>query len=441
MGFTLRFEARKDTINKDGKVPVSIIVSVSGKRKRIKTDIRTYYFNWDQGLQRAVFVNRKKIKELNPEFDPNNLPSSMDIEDINQELVLVESRFRDLAKKFELDNIAYGVQSLCEAFLLEQKPKTIKEESSKYVLDYIEKYIRENEAKRARGSMSVYKSLKGKLEAYLKKSRISISFEKIDLAFFRSFENYLIKEGEINNITIAKQLSTLKTFLNYASMDGIKVNDSWRAFKITRQTLEVIALTEKEFLTLYNLDLSNNKKLDKVRDVFCFGCATGYRYSDLNQLRRGHIYGMEIRLTVQKTQKPLMVPLNKYAYEILEKYKEMEMPLPVISNQKMNDYLKDLGKLAEINEPIEIVRYRGANKVVNIYPKYDLLTVHVARKTFATLSLEKGIPVETVMSVTGHSSYSSFQRYVKVTEERKRKEMARAWGAPELKKVVGGADQ
>lgn len=440
MGFTLRFEARRDTINKDGIVPVSVILSVSGKRKRIKTDVRVYHFNWDHGSQRAVFVNRKEIKKLDPEFDPNRLPSSMDIEDINQELVLIESKFRDLSRKFEIDGIPYGVQSLGEAFIKDQSPKTIKEESSKYVLDYIQKYIDENEAKRAPGSMKVYGSLKNKLEKYLKKTRTSISFEKIDLAFFRSFENHLIKEGEINNITIAKQLSTLKTFLNYASQDGIKVNDSWRSFKITRQSLEVIALTDKEFRTLLDLDLSKNKKMDRVRDVFCFSCATGLRYSDLKQLRRDHINGMEIRITVQKTQKPLMIPLNKYAYDILEKYKEMEKPLPVISNQKMNDYLKDLGKEAEFFDPIEIVRYRGAKKVVNVYPKYDLLSVHVGRKTFATLSLEKGIPAETVMEITGHKSYNSFQRYVKVTEERKRTEMARAWGAPELKKVVGGAE-
>lgn len=440
MAHTTRFELRRDTVNNDGKSPVSVILSVSGKRKRIKTDIRVYHFNWDHGSQRAVFVNRKEIKKLDPEFDLNGLPSLEDIKYINQKLNSIESRIDRVAKKFELDGIPYGVQSLGEAFIKDQSPKTIKEESSKYVFDYIDRYIQENEAKRAKGSLVVYKSLKKHLQAFLKKTRTNISFEKIDLAFFRSFENHLIKEGEINNITIAKQLSTLKTFLNYASEDGIKVNDSWRSFKIKRQPLEVIALTDKEFRTLLDLDLSKNKKMDRVRDVFCFSCATGLRYSDLKQLRRDHINGMEISITVQKTQKPLMIPLNKYAYQILEKYKEMEKPLPVISNQKMNDYLKDLGKEAEFFDPIEIIRYRGAKKVVNVYPKYDLLSVHVGRKTFATLSLEKGISIETVMKITGHESYSSFQRYVKVADERKRNEMARAWGAPELKKVVGGAE-
>ncbi|MDX5478334.1 MAG: site-specific integrase [Cyclobacteriaceae bacterium] len=441
MAHTTRFELRRDTVNNDGKSPISLILSVSGKRKRIKTDVRVYHFNWDHGSQRAVFVNRKEIKQLDPEFDLNGLPSLDDIKYINQKLNSIESRIDRAAKKFELDGIPYGVQSLGEAFMKDQLPQTIKEESSKYVLEFIQKCINENKSKRAIGTLDVYSTLKKKLENYLKKTRTQISFEKINSEFFESFENHLIEEGKINNITIAKQLSTLKAFLNYASKKGIKVNDNWRLFKINRQKeLEVIALTDREFKTLLELDLSKNKKLERVRDVFCFSCATGLRYSDMKQLRRNHVNGMEIKITVQKTKKTLIIPLNNYAYQILEKYKEMDRPLPVISNQKMNDYLKDLGKEAEFFDPIEIVRYRGAKKVVNVYPKYDLLSVHVGRKTFATLSLEKGIPAETVMEITGHKSYSSFQRYVKVTEERKRNEMARAWGAPELKKVVGGGE-
>ena len=108
----------------------------------------------------------------------------------------------------------------------------------------------------------------------------------------------------------------------------------------------------------------------------------------------------------------------------------MATPLPMISNQKFNKYLKELCKLAEINDPIEIIRYKGATKQSTIYPKYEVISAHTGRKTFATLSLEKGIPAETVMKITGHADYKSFQRYVKVTEERKRNEMQRAWGAP-----------
>jgi integrase len=102
----------------------------------------------------------------------------------------------------------------------------------------------------------------------------------------------------------------------------------------------------------------------------------------------------------------------------------------MISNQKFKKYVKELCKLAEIDDPIEIIRYKGATKQSTLYRKHELISAHTGRKTFATLSLEKGIPAETVMKITGHADYKSFQRYIKVTEERKRNEMQRAWGAP-----------
>ena len=200
----------------------------------------------------------------------------------------------------------------------------------------------------------------------------------------------------------------------------------------------------KEFESLINLDLSDNKRLDQVRDVFCFSCTTGLRYSDLNLLRREHIKGDEIRFTVKKTKELLTIPLNAYSLAILDKYKDKNKPLPVISNQKLNLYLKGwdekdengkikkhnegLCEIAGINESIEIVRYKGTKREAIVYPKYELIGVHTGRKTFATLSLEKGMSAEEVMSITGHKDYKSFKRYVKITENRKKVVMVKAWG-------------
>jgi integrase len=286
----------------------------------------------------------------------------------------------------------------------------------------------------------VYKSLKRHLKNFQAKTRNNFRFDKVDYNFMQSFQNFLIGWEEVhettgtvktlNNITIAKQLSTLKTFLGYARRQGIKVNEGYKDFSIKKDKLEVIALTQNELELLFNFNLSSNKRLDQVRDVFCFSCVTGFRFSDLQQLRREHIKEMEIRLTIKKTKEPLIVPLNQYSKAILHKYKELASPLPVISNQKFNKYVKELCKLAGIDDVIEIIRYKGATKQSTMYRKHEIISAHTGRKTFATLSLEKGIPAETVMKITGHADYKSFQRYVKVTEERKRNEMQKAWGAP-----------
>jgi len=128
----------------------------------------------------------------------------------------------------------------------------------------------------------------------------------------------------------------------------------------------------------------------------------------------------------------------------------MAKPLPVISNQKLNQYLKGwqekgkdgilkhnkgLCEIAGINESIEIVRYRGTQREAIVYPKYELIGVHTGRKTFATLSLEKGMSSEEVMAITGHKDYKSFKRYVKITEQRKKVVMIKAWGAPKENKL------
>jgi integrase len=123
-----------------------------------------------------------------------------------------------------------------------------------------------------------------------------------------------------------------------------------------------------------------------VRDVFCFSCLTGLRYSDLKQLKREYIKADEITLTVQKTKEILMIPVTPLAQEILNRYIDQYWPLPIISNQKINDYIKELCKVAGIVESVEIVHYRGNKREAVIFPKYELIVVHTGRKTFVTLS-------------------------------------------------------
>jgi len=208
--------------------------------------------------------------------------------------------------------------------------------------------------------------------------------------------------------------------INYAAF--------YKSLCIKREILDVIALTDEEFQSLVNLDLSGNNRLGQVRDVFCFSCTTGLRYSDLALLKRENIKGDEIKITVKKTKQTLTIPLTNYSQAVLDKYKKVYRPIPVISNQKMNDYLKELCKEAGIDTPIEVVRFQGAKRIADIYPKYELISVHTGRKTFATLSLERGMSAEEVMTITGHKDYKSFKRYVKITEQRKKLVMGKAWG-------------
>ena len=196
---------------------------------------------------------------------------------------------------------------------------TKKEVKSDVVLNFIENWIESHSATRVKGSMTVYKSLKRHLEAMITEKNETVTFENIDHQFLQRFQNFLIERRGLSNVTVSKQISTLKTFLGYARKDGYKVSDRYKDFKIKQEKLEVTALTESDSNLLLNMDLSKNKKLDQVRDSFCFACATGLRYSDLANLKSEHIYDEEIRITVKKTKTLLTIPLTAYSDAILKK--------------------------------------------------------------------------------------------------------------------------
>jgi integrase len=449
---TLRFNLRADKPDKSTKCPLELIYQVSGQRKYfLVKDAKLNPINWDAENQVAVYISPVKAKKLLPVESTKNLDTiillSTEIETVNENISKVKADIKDIEKRFELDKIPYTTSLVINALKEGSTKKTKKEEHRDLLFDFIDKYITDHASSREAGSLTVYKSVKNHLLAYQNETRHKVRFETIDYAFFQRFQNFLIgrtktdAKGEVssllNNTTIAKALSTLKTFLGYARKNGIKVNDSYKDFSIKREKLEVIALTEIEFSALLNMDLSKHKKLDQVRDVFCFSCASGLRISDMQQLRREHIKRDEICLNVKKTKSELTIPLNSITASILDKYKDQYKPLPLISSQKLNIYIKELCKEAKIDEKIEIVRFRGAKRETTIFPKYELIHLHTGRKTFCTLSLEKGMSAEQVMSISGHTDYKSFKRYVDVTEKLKKVVMVKAWGEPsKILKVV-----
>jgi len=447
-GGTLRYVSRAKKANENGKQPIELTYSIGGQRKYYGIGESVFPENWDSGQQAAVFVKDAIIKKKHPETDIRLIPTIDKIRDINRRVEQLKNMIEDIEERFRLSGVVYSSAMVVDELRKLDKPETKREERTNFVFEFIDNYVTENKATREPGSLTVYKSLKRHLQAFEKAKRVKVEFSTIDDRFFRQFQNFLSvprieilkgKEHEINlnNITIAKQLSTLKTFLNYARNQGVFVPTI--NFVIEKPDLEVIALSEKDFTTLYNFDLTGNQRLAQVRDVFCFSCATGLRYSDLKRLRWEHIKTDCIELVVKKTKRkklvPLMIPLNPYSYEILNRYKDRAFPLPMSSNVKLNLYVKELCRMAGINEPVEKIRMYGNRESRIVYPKYELISMHVGRKTFCTLSLEKGMSAEEVMEISGHTDYKSFRRYVDVTNRRKRETMRNAWGGivPESK--------
>jgi len=180
------------------------------------------------------------------------------------------------------------------------------------------------------------------------------------------------------------------------------------------------------------LDLKEHPHLIPTKEAFCFCCFTGLRYSDIAKLTKENIKGNHLLLNTQKTRDRLTIPLNDYAKEIL---KRNNYSLPVTTNQDTNRNLKDIGEYAKIKDPVMIVKYRGAEELRIAEPKYNFITTHTARRTFVTLSLEKGMRAETLMQITGHKSFKTLKKYIKITDKVKSLEMDKVWKQEPIRKA------
>lgn len=182
------------------------------------------------------------------------------------------------------------------------------------------------------------------------------------------------------------------------------------------------------------LQLPESGYLDNARSLFLLSCYTGLRYSDLVSIRLEHLRGSTLRLTTQKTKETVSIPLQARALPIVQRI--LAGGVRSVSNQKLNDYIKELGQQAGITALIEVIQYRGGKRESQTMPKWEKLACHSGRRTFVTLSLERGLRPELVMKITGHRDWKSFKRYVNITETAIEREFAKVYDMPELLKVA-----
>ncbi|HYF02393.1 MAG TPA: site-specific integrase [Patescibacteria group bacterium] len=296
------------------------------------------------------------------------------------------------------------------------------------------------------GTIKSYRTTLNHLKAFEGKTGVKITFDSIDSMFYDKFLHFLFNEHNktangkvvdgkkdekgkvdigLNSNTAGKSIKVLKTFLRYATENGFNEKMNFTKFKVLTEEATSVHITSEEIKKLIALDLSQNNRLDAVRDIFLLSCYIGLRYSDISRLKSENIQNGYISIQVIKTKEPLRIPLVPQARDILKKYEGKS--LHIISNQRMNDYLKELAKLAKIDEPIQIITHKGAQRLEKLIPKYELISTHTGRRTFVTLSLEKGMRPETVMRITGHKDLKSFKKYIKITERVTEQELMRAW--------------
>lgn len=244
-----------------------------------------------------------------------------------------------------------------------------------------------------------------------------LTFEEIDLDFHLSFVEFLTEKGYSPN-TIGARIKDVKMFMNEAYDRGLHLNLDFKKKRFKKPNSETFSvyLSSEELTKIYNLNLASATRLEKVRDLFIIGCFTGLRFSDLSQLTASNV-STDGTITIKtiKTEHTVVIPLHSIVRQILEKY-EYDLP-KVPSNQKFNDYIKDVAKLAGITEAIYLDKKKGDLSYKQTLPKWELVTSHTARRSFATNAFIAGVPTISIMKITGHKTESSFMKYIKISEK------------------------
>jgi len=403
-------ESRK----KDGKaivenVPIRMRVIYYGQRVEFTTGYRIDVAKWDADKQRVKNGCSNKLKQSASE--------------INADLLKYYTNIQEIFKEFEVKDTVPTPQHLKDAF--NERYKQSAPEPPKEAVAFekaFKQFIKECSIQNSWGNATHEKfaAVKNHLDDFDK----NLSFEALTESKLMGYVNYLRTKLDMRNTTIDKQISYLKWFLRWSTKKGYNNNRAFEDFKpkLKSTKKKVIFLTWKELNQLRDCVIPETKKyLERVRDVFLFSCFSGLRHSDIYNLRRSDIKENYIEVTTIKTADSLIIDLNNHSKAILDKYKDVhfenDKALPVISNQKMNDYLKELAELAEINEPVRETYYKGNERIDETTPKYALLGTHAGRRTFICNALSLGIPPQVVMKWTGHNDYKAMKPYIDIADD------------------------
>ncbi|MEO8515414.1 MAG: phage integrase SAM-like domain-containing protein [Flavobacterium sp.] len=277
-----------------------------------------------------------------------------------------------------------------------------------YFTDWVQKFIEESPTRLYKGepvkkrTIQHYTTTKYKLEAYEKHFNTKLRFQDIGLEFYRNFLFYCQNIEKINNNTIGGYVTNFKKWCKIIDIEGLPINPQYRhsEFSTISNVTKDVYLTENEINKIYNHDFSNSERLDNAKDNFIFGLRTGLRISDFLSLEKYNFVGDYIEIITKKTTHPVVIPMHEQIKSILEK-RNGNLPNQ-ISDAKFNEYIKEVCQEVGFNEMIEgakmvvqteeddffpdisVISKNKSRKIFGTYAKYELITSHTCRRSFAS---------------------------------------------------------
>lgn len=386
--YTLTFMARKSQPKKSGEVPVFARITISGQRTEFNINRSVMPDNWNAAKEIAKGKTKRDI-ELNKYLDSIRVR----ISEIHAQLVKDEEVINPNVIKQHFLGKAEGPKMLVEVF--------------NYVNDqHKERYDRGDICD---GTYLRWKRCSDYLAEFLMKreGREDIPIKKLTSGMIDDFEHFLrVNKGNGNNAAI-RYVRYLKKVTRVALANKWMDEDPFIDKHYSRTTTNREHLSEEEVKRIMSLNFSELPRLDQVRDTFIFCCFTGLAFADVSTLSKKFIIEDDngelwIRKPRQKTGEVSTIPLLDIPQKLIKKYENHPtvvskgIVLPVISNQRMNSYLSEIATLAKVKKH---------------------LTTHIARHTFATMSLRNHVPIESISKMLGHSDIQTTQIYAKMLDE------------------------
>ena len=385
--------------NSSKETLILLAFNYSNRRLKYSTKISIKPNHWDYNLQ--------KIK---PQV-------SLSLK-LNSQLSLIENEILDLYHSMKSNN-----ETISNKILKQFLDIRLSREEKEDFFSYAKRYIQQK-SELQHTTKRDYNQTLNVLRKFEHQTGYLISFESINLDFYNRFKHYVLNVLNHSLNTFGKRIKTIKSVMNYATEIGINKNLEFQksAFKVLSNKTKRVYLSIEEINKLINLDLNSNLK--KSRDAFVLMCYIGLRYSDYEKINRNNISDDCLDITMTKTNEQVSIPIHPTALEIIKKY---NYNLPKLSNQKLNNEIKKICKYAGIND--EIYNRNVKSK------KYELITCHTARRSFATNGYLSDVPVRDLMSITGHKKETTFLNYVQVKRDVKLSRILEIYPT-KLKKVI-----
>tara|TARA_R110000868_G_scaffold312820_3_gene573836 strand:- start:44593 stop:45819 length:1227 start_codon:yes stop_codon:yes gene_type:complete len=385
----------------------------------------------DQTAKTGLAINSKDWNPTKQQVRPKALVNNRDF--INSKLNQLQTHIYD---EFTLANGsgAFITRSWLKETIESFFGRVVKDQAYKiYFSDWVKNFIEENNRLNngkplAKTTLNHYKNALAKIEKYQEYKNTKYKFEEIDLTFYRGFVSFLKSKQQLTNNTIGGVIKRIKLFCKNVELEGLPINQQYKHSEfsaITNETQDVY-LNETEIDLIFHHDFTGNPRLDNVRDLFIIGLRTGLRVSDFLKLKDFNFSKNQIDVVTVKTGQRVIIPMHPQIKEVLEK-RNGALPKR-ISDQKFNDYVKDVCEAVGIKDPVQGAKINPETKrkEAGIYPKFELISSHTCRRSFAT-NLYGKLPNLTIMAITGHTTESVFLKYVKLSKTEHAQKLAGIW--------------